>query len=146
MPARRRFAAGSLIITFFLGLLAYNLYRTVDEGVGTFTYYTTVSECWTGLESGQIAAGNGVRINGSVMAGSIRREDAETRVHFTITDGERSFPVTYGSIDLPDLFRDGADVVVEGRFTGERHFDATSVMAKCPTKYETAESASAGEA
>ena len=41
----------------------------------------------------------------------------------------------YHGIDLPDLFADGAEVVVEGRASGTG-FEAQSVLAKCPSKYE----------
>lgn len=45
--------------------------------------------------------------------------------------------VVYNGIDLPDLFTDGAEVVVEGGMDGER-FVARRVTAKCPSKYESA--------
>lgn len=139
MAARRRFVFGGLIIAMFVSFMVFNVYRTVEAGIGTFTYYKTVSECYEGRASGQIDAGQGVRIHGRVQPGSIRREPDLTRVHFEVTDGSHAFSVTYGSMDLSDLFKDGAEVVVEGRFAESGHFAASSVMAKCPTKYEAAE-------
>ena len=41
----------------------------------------------------------------------------------------------YLGIDVPDLFRDGAEVVVEGR-ASQQAFEAQRVLAKCPSKYE----------
>jgi len=44
-------------------------------------------------------------------------------------------PVRFLGIDVPDLFKDGAEVVVEGHFASGT-FLAEKVMAKCPSKYE----------
>ena len=44
----------------------------------------------------------------------------------------------YNGIDLPDLFADGADVVLQGGMEGDV-FVARRVTAKCPSKYETEE-------
>jgi cytochrome c-type biogenesis protein CcmE len=43
--------------------------------------------------------------------------------------------VRYLGIDVPDMFKDGAEVVVEGHFASGT-FLAERVMAKCPSKYE----------
>ena len=48
---------------------------------------------------------------------------------------DASLSVRYLGIDVPDVFADGAEVVVEGRVDGER-FMAERVLAKCPSKYE----------
>ncbi len=48
-------------------------------------------------------------------------------------------PVVYASLEVPDLFKDGAEVVVEGRMTAAGgSFQATNVLAKCPSKFEAA--------
>jgi cytochrome c-type biogenesis protein CcmE len=46
--------------------------------------------------------------------------------------------VVYSSLETPDLFKDGAEVVVEGRLAGSDHrtFEATHILAKCPSKFE----------
>jgi len=43
-------------------------------------------------------------------------------------------PVTYGG-DLPDLFREGQGVVVEGRMQANGDFAASTVLAKHDEKY-----------
>ncbi len=48
-------------------------------------------------------------------------------------------PVVYRSLETPDLFKDGAEVVLEGRLSadgGHPVFHADKVMAKCPSKFE----------
>jgi cytochrome c-type biogenesis protein CcmE len=47
--------------------------------------------------------------------------------------------VEYASLEVPDLFKEGAEVVVEGRLAssgGAHVFQATNVLAKCPSKFE----------
>ena len=44
--------------------------------------------------------------------------------------------VEYGSLETPDLFKDGAEVVVEGELTPSGAFHATNLLAKCPSKFE----------
>jgi cytochrome c-type biogenesis protein CcmE len=49
-----------------------------------------------------------------------------------------ALPVVYTSLETPDLFKDGAEVVVEGRLEAKdaRTFHASNVLAKCPSKFE----------
>jgi cytochrome c-type biogenesis protein CcmE len=56
---------------------------------------------------------------------------------FTETDGARTYPVTYHGI-APDTFTDGVDVVLEGRLDRDGTFRATTVLAKCASRYEDA--------
>ena len=58
-------------------------------------------------------------------------------VDFEIADAgdPRALPVRYQGIDMPDLFGDGAEVVIEGSIH-QGVFLAERVMAKCPSKYE----------
>ena len=44
--------------------------------------------------------------------------------------------MVYASLETPDLFKDGAEVVVEGRLGDDGTFLASNVMAKCPSKFE----------
>ena len=47
--------------------------------------------------------------------------------------------VLFQGLETPDLFQDGADVVVEGTLAingSQRLFMADNVLAKCPSKFE----------
>jgi cytochrome c-type biogenesis protein CcmE len=45
--------------------------------------------------------------------------------------------VVFTSLETPDLFKDGAEVVVEGRLASAGGtFHADKVLAKCPSKFE----------
>lgn len=56
---------------------------------------------------------------------------------FEVTDGSRNYPVSYRGI-APDTFTDGVDVVLEGRLDRDGTFAATTVLAKCASRYENA--------
>ena len=60
-------------------------------------------------------------------------------VGFNMTDGEATLAVYYRGI-IPDTFVDGADVVVEGQLQPDGVFAAHTLLAKCPSKYESADS------
>jgi cytochrome c-type biogenesis protein CcmE len=54
-----------------------------------------------------------------------------------VTDGGQTFPVVYRGI-APDTFTDSVDVVVEGRMGRDGTFRATTLLAKCASRYENA--------
>ena len=104
------------------------------SGPGGMSYYLTVSEFVGAPDKHD----DGFRINGKVAEGTIVRLASGQDVSFVVTDGERILPVRYHGI-IPDTFVDGADVVVEGRLGGDGAFDAHTLLAKCPSKYEAAD-------
>ena len=52
-----------------------------------------------------------------------------------MTDGEQEYPVVYRGFP-PDTFTDSVDVVVEGRLSRDGTFQATTLLAKCGSRYE----------
>ncbi len=77
--------------------------------------------------------GTRLRLGGLVEAGSLVK-NADGRVHFVVTDGVATVPVTYKGI-LPDLFREGQGVVTEGLVGADGVFGADSVLAKHDENY-----------
>jgi cytochrome c-type biogenesis protein CcmE len=71
------------------------------------------------------------------VTGSIQRIPGGKEYAFTVTDGAKVYPVVYRGI-APDTFTDGADVVVEGRMGEDGTFHATTLLAKCASRYENA--------
>jgi cytochrome c-type biogenesis protein CcmE len=104
---------------------------TQGSGVG---YYMTVAEFMDA--PGDIRAG--LRVNGKVVHGTIERHDTGEDVDFSMTDGQATLAVYYRGI-IPDTFVDGADVVVEGQLQTDGIFAAHTLLAKCPSKYESAD-------
>lgn len=84
------------------------------------------------LKAKHVAQGRLIRIGGLVAAGSVER-DGKT-IEFRITDGQSTVPVTYSGV-VPDLFREGQGVVVEGKLDGAGLVKADSVLAKHDEKY-----------
>jgi len=80
------------------------------------------------------------RIGGLVEQGSLRREGSTAR--FSVTDMSRSLSVVYTGI-LPDLFREGRGVVVQGHLSASGVFEADQVLAKHDENYMPPEAAEA---
>jgi cytochrome c-type biogenesis protein CcmE len=108
------------------------------SGAGGYVYYLTVSEF---LARGDQET-RGYRVNGKVLSGTIERLPTGQDVHFRMHDGAQSLDVTFHGI-IPDTFVDDAEVVVEGRRQSDGVFVAHTLLAKCPSKYESADAADA---
>jgi cytochrome c-type biogenesis protein CcmE len=98
----------------------------------TLVYYYSVEEFQAQLDRLQ---SRGIRINGK--AAGIETRGGECR--FQVVGEQESMEVVYQGL-LPDTFKEGSEVVIEGRWDpAGRHFKATTVLAKCPSKYEGAD-------
>jgi cytochrome c-type biogenesis protein CcmE len=85
------------------------------------------------LKAHAAAVDRPVRIGGLVEAKSLARKGADG-VIFRVTDGKTDLAVLYHGI-LPDLFREGQGVVVEGELRPDGVFAATTVLAKHDERY-----------
>ncbi len=66
--------------------------------------------------------------------GSVRRDPDSLKVNFSLYDAEGSVTVSYEGI-LPDLFREGQGVVVQGTLEKGNHVLAHEVLAKHDENY-----------
>jgi cytochrome c-type biogenesis protein CcmE len=98
---------------------------------GSMVYYLTVSEF---LSHPPSDLDGHFRVNGKVEAGSIVKEQGILGARFLVTDGKNTLPVIFRK-ELPDTFVDNAEVVVEGKMQNGT-FEARTLFAKCPSKYE----------
>ena len=93
--------------------------------------------------------GRPVRVEGNLVHGSLIHHDKPCEYDFTITKNGADLPVRYAQCVVPDTFRDvqGMDVgvTVEGELHADNTFEATTVLAKCPSKYEMKDRAARGE-
>ncbi|HKF37041.1 MAG TPA: cytochrome c maturation protein CcmE [Ktedonobacteraceae bacterium] len=133
-PSRRRrkrlpisFILGGLVI---LGAVIYLIYANTQANAA---YYLTVSE----LKSCTTCAAQSIRVAGVVQAGSVVNNEQNQQISFVIADGGQSLPVVYSGI-VPDIFRPGVTVVVEGHYTGTGPFQAQTLLTKCPSKFQAA--------
>lgn len=131
MPKGVQIALGAILVVILLGWFGW---REVEEG--SFVYYETLEELRASGEANAAA-----RVHGFVVEGSIERDLEARVVRFRVRSGrpgEAVLPVVYASLETPDLFVDGAEVVVEGRLVGgePETFEATHILAKCPSKFQ----------
>ena len=82
--------------------------------------------------------GRAVRLGGLVENGSIQKAADGVTMHFVVTDGVATTPVTFKGI-APDLFREDSGVVAEGQFQSDGSFVATNLLAKHDEKYQPPE-------
>ena len=125
-----------LPISFVLGglaILGAVIYLVIANTQANAVYYMTVSE----LKTCTVCTTQSVRVAGVVQAGSVVNNDANQQMSFTIADGSQSLNVVYSGI-VPDIFRPGITVVVEGLYSGHGPFQAQTLLAKCPSKFQSA--------
>ena len=82
---------------------------------------------------------------GTVVNGSIARDAVTQTVRFSVTDGtagQKPLAVVYGGV-VPDVFNSGVQVVVEGHVQSGV-FHASDLLAKCPSKFQSATPAPGG--
>ena len=103
----------------------------------TGTYYLTPTELSTKVAADPTFYSTGVKIGARVVSGSIVRQPGGRETSFRITDGKQTYAVDYRGI-APDTFTDSVDVVVEGRLGHDQVFHATTLLAKCASRYENA--------
>jgi len=131
MNARAKFLVGGVVILGGAGVLMSNAITKTGE------YYLTPQELETRVAADPSFAGTGVKVGARVVPGSIVRAAGGREVSFRVTDGAQTVPVVYRGI-APDTFTDGVDVVVEGRLAADGTFHATTLLAKCASRYENA--------
>ena len=116
-----------------LGIAATLILRALNQELVFFLSPTQIAEK-------QPSAGTQIRLGGLVEAGSVQKS-GETVV-FSVTDLSKNVKVSYRGL-LPDLFREGQGVVVEGAFDGGGQFMASEVLAKHDETYMPPEVAKA---
>ena len=127
-PGKLKYLIGGLVVALAAG---YLIWSAAGEATA---YYMTIPEI---LSRGP--SPRAVRVAGAVVEGSIDWEPRELRLQFEITDEHgRPLPALYHG-PRPDMFRDGADVVLEGSYTSEGIFEAQKMLLQCPSKYEEAQ-------
>ena len=134
MSKGAQIAVGAVLSALLLGWYGWS---NLGEDA-SFRYYQTLTE----FQAAGAPSGRGLRVHGFVAQNSIERDVAGRRVRFAVQNDPPhaggavgpTLAVEYLSLETPDLFKDGAEVVVEGRIEGAV-FVADNVLAKCPSKF-----------
>ncbi len=126
---RRRFAVAGLVMVVAIGYLIFSSFSAA---------ITSVISPGQLLGRSAAAYGQTVRLQGKVV-GAVGQDPSTLAARFRVSDGRSAVMVSYGS-DLPQGFKQGAQVEAQGTYNGHM-FTATTLTAKCPTKYQAASSA-----
>lgn len=134
--AKRRAPRWGFIIAG-LAIIAAVIYLVVANTGTSAEYYMTIHE----LRDCSSCAGQSVRVAGFVSKDGVTKLDANQAISFhitdsTITDSALAMPVMYRGI-VPDTVKAGTQVVVEGHLSNGV-FQATTLLAKCPSKFQAA--------
>ena len=119
-----------IVIAVAVFILA-GTYLAYTGARSSMAYYLTVGEL---LDRASTMTGADVRLGGKVAAGTVKWDQVGGLLEFHVTDGAGRLPVSYRGV-VPDTFKPGADVVVEGTYDGTQ-FTAVRLFAKCPSKFE----------
>lgn len=127
----RKLLIAGLVLLAAVGVLIYMSMRG-----NVASYFVTVGQ----LDQ-QAAQVNGktVRVGGNVLPGSIHTGGIDQPMTFTVTDGTHQLPVTYSG-DVPDIFTNNTQVVIEGTYHDGGVFQASTLLTKCPSKFTAAKS------
>jgi len=131
MKPRTKFLIGGALV---LGTAGYLMASSIKE---TAVYYLTPNELSAKTIADPTFYDTGVKVGARVVTGSIKRAQGGRETSFAMTDGAKTYNVVYRGIP-PDTFTDGVDVVVEGRLGRDGTFHATTLLAKCASRYENA--------
>lgn len=127
---------GRLKFIIAIAVIALTVSYLVYGGVkDTMVYYLTVQELKAQVPT---VYDTKVRVSGTVVPGTIIK-DNNGALEFKITDGSQTIDVAYDGI-VPDIFADDVEAVVEGVYAKNDVFTADTLLAKCPTKYESTDS------
>lgn len=116
----------SAVVLMVIGYLIYTGLRD------TMIFYLTVSEVMAQpLED----LSQTQKVGGFVTAESVKWDPKTLNLSFKLEDQQASLNVNYAGV-VPDSFKPGAEVIVEGTYRGSGSFQAITIMPKCASKYE----------
>ncbi len=118
--------------TVLLAAIGYLAYASMKDG--WTSYHLTVDQFFADSKY----QNQRVSLAGTVSEQGLVCAPGRTGAEFTLKGEGKSIPVAYKGV-VPDLFKAGGDVVVEGRLDKDGVFRAETMMTKCASKYEAGE-------
>ena len=122
-----KYIIGGLLI---LGAIAY---VTISSFQTNAIYYLTLKEL--NVQRGSII-NQPVRVNAPLDKSSIQFDDKTLTLKFNLTEDNLTLPVVYKGVK-PDTFEQGESVVAEGKLGADGVLVASTILVKCPSKYES---------
>lgn len=128
MLKNKKFLIGGVVVLGAIAFLGFNALA------GATSYYYQVGEL---LGKGSSVYQQTVRVRGTVAVGSMDQQISEKAIlTFVLADAKttQTLPVVYRGA-VPDTFKEGGEVVCEGKLSADGTFEATTLMPNCPSKY-----------
>ena len=120
-----------IALVLFLSAVGYLMYSGLTENS---LYFLNVSEALAAPQEKLMA----VRLFGTVAERDLAPLEGASGVHFRLEDKDnkaQTIVVRYKGA-VPDTFKPGAEVIVEGAIEHGGAFNAKTLMTKCPSKYQ----------
>jgi cytochrome c-type biogenesis protein CcmE len=124
---KAKFVIGALLI---LGAIAY---VTISSFQTNAIYYLNLKEL--NAQRGSLI-NQPVRINAPLDKSSTQFDDKTLILKFNLKEDNLILPVVYKGVK-PDTFEQGESVVAEGKLGQDGTFYASTILVKCPSKYES---------
>ena len=140
MKKQSRFVAGALAV---LGVVGYLMVTGMRDSM---VYYYTPDELAAKVAVDPTMHDVGVKVGGRVVPGTVRFDQKTLDLRFDMTDiasGRTRYAVHFQG-PLPDTFKEGRDVVAEGKLTSGGVFEASNVLTKCGSRYEGVQQGAGG--
>jgi len=118
-----------VISAFILMVIGYLIYTGLRD---TMVFYLTVSEV---MAKSPEELTDTQKVGGIVTAESVQWDPKTLKLSFKLEDQQANLVVNYSGV-VPDSFKPGSEVIVEGTYRGDGSFWATTIMPKCASKYE----------
>ena len=119
----------SLGIAVVAGAILWLAMSGFDESKA---YFKTVPELGA---MGHDAVGKRIKVAGNVKQGTLKRDPKLTTFVIELDGATQAIHYT-GRAALPDTFKEGAQVVADGKLRSDGIFEAKELQAKCASKYE----------
>lgn len=116
-----------LVIIIGVAIAAALMLYALRQKVSLFYTPTQVLE-------GEAPSSRSIRVGGIVVKGTVKRDPDNLEVQFEISDTANDIVVHYSGV-LPDLFKEGQGVVVQGRVNRSNEIIAKQVLAKHDENY-----------
>lgn len=121
-----KYIIGGVVLTGVIAFLIFNTFQSNS------VYYYTVPELKA--QHAQLE-GRTIRVNGTLDKASIQTDQKNLVLQFNIIESDLVLPVVYRGV-APDTMGSGESIVAEGKLDAKGVFQASSILVKCPSKYE----------
>lgn len=122
--------AGRVRFIMLLLVVVGGFYLVVDSMMEGGAYFFTVDQA----VASPLAKTKMIRVKGIVALGSWKAKEGSSIHDFTVQGEDAEMQIHFEG-PIPDVFREGAEVVATGKLESGVLM-ATEVTAKCPSKYE----------